>query len=148
MRCEDAAGRAGSPPHEPGCLLSPSLSPASGGEGVRKDRRGGSWDQCANSSGNSLPAVGLWQMKQHHTSAVRRAVDCPPYLCRPSHRGPICVRVLIQLTVVAYCPSGTRRRLRRFIGRQPGASGCTVSVTLPGLAISKVPVRLVRLKVV
>jgi ATP-dependent helicase/nuclease subunit A len=42
-----------SPTHEPGCLLSPSLSPACGGEGVRKDRRGGSWDQGANYSGNS-----------------------------------------------------------------------------------------------
>ncbi len=29
-------------------------APACGGEGVRKDRRGGSRDQCANSSGNSL----------------------------------------------------------------------------------------------
>ena len=56
-------GRAGSPPYEPGCLLSPSLSPASGGEGVRKDRRGGSRDQCANSSGNSLPAVGATRVQ-------------------------------------------------------------------------------------
>jgi inosine/xanthosine triphosphate pyrophosphatase family protein len=43
----------GNPPREPDRLLSPSLSPASGGEGVRKDRRGGSWDQCASFSGNS-----------------------------------------------------------------------------------------------
>ena len=70
-------GRAGSPPHEPECLLSPSLSPAERGRGCPQDRRGGLGDQCAKSSGRSLPAAARTECAPYHPKVGR----CSSWSC-------------------------------------------------------------------